>query len=819
MPYLSVDPAIASEGAGSLSFVIRLDAATLNEVRVNYTTSNGTAVGNFDVQGQSGTLTFGPGETRKTVTVLLLNDTGAEKTEAFWLNLSGAVNATITQASATGLIFDNDQSPGRPAISVRGGVFDESDPSALFVVSLDRPSLGPVSVAYGTRDASAVAGQDYVAGSGLLNFAPGETVKTVSVALLNDGLAEDDEFFELLLSNPGNANLAGEPGLAMIGRNDADPVATPYVRLSPVAVGEGDVFADFVVQLSAPSRNEVRVNFSTSNGTAVGNFDVQGRSGTIVFAPGVTTQVVRTLLIDDSTAERSEGFWLNLSGAVNATLEQASTTATIYDDDGNSGTPAISIGDQVVDETAGIATLVVSLDRPSLSTVNVEYLTADDLARAGQDYVASAGALSFAPGEVAKTVTVRLIDDTRSEIDESFQVLLANPSQARLGDAAGAVLIGRSDTAPVSQPQITARPVVASEGDLYTDMLVQLSAPSPNQVRVNFSTANGTAVGNFDVQGRSGTLVFAPGETTQVVRLMLIDDTTVEPTESFWFDLGGAVNATIPQSRVAVTITDDDGATTFSGGIGNDQYTVGSAADRIAESPYGGIDTVRSSVSYVLPENVENLILLGSAGLSATGNGGNNRLRGNSGNNLLDGQGGIDSAVFTGRIADYSITAGANNTRLVAGAGEGSDTLVSIERLQFADTIRASDTTPGGNTYAAYALFNAGFDRGPTTAELSLWTSTLDRLGGNTRELAQTMINHYAPGVPDEALVAHLWGTIVGGSISPEALAQYAGLLANGSFTQASLLDFVASLSFNTDEIVAIVGTTLALDPADFPFG
>ncbi len=816
MPYLSVDPAVVAEGGGSLSFVVRLDAAVLNEVRVNYATSNGTAVGNVDVQGQSGTLSFAPGETSKTVTVLLVNDTVAERTEAFWINLSAAVNATLSQASATGLIFDNDGSTGTPAISTSSLVVDEGDRSASFVVSLDRPSIVPVSVAYGTANDSALAGQDFVAASGILNFAAGEMVKLVPVTLLNDALAEGDEFFGLVLSSPVAATLAGGPGVAMIGRSDGDPVSTPYLLLSPLTVGEGDVVADFVVQLSAPSLNEVRVNFATSNGTAIGNLDVQGRSGTLVFAPGQTTQTLRALLLDDTAAERTEGFWLNLSAAVNATIVQASTTATLVDDDGDTGTPALSIGDLVVDERAHTATLAVSLSRPSLSTVSVDYGTVDDTAKAGQDYRAAAGTLSFAPGEVVKTLTLQLVDDTLTETDEFLEVRLSNATQAVLADAVGAVMIGRSDASPVSQPQILVQTPVVSEGDLYADVVLQLSAASPNVVRVNFSTANGTAIGNLDVQGRSGTAVFAPGTTTQVVRLMLLDDTAAEQGESFWFDLSAAVNATIPQARQAVTVLDNDGASTLSHGIGNDNYLVSSASDRIAESVHGGIDTVRSSVGFTLPENVENLVLLGSAGLTATGNAGNNVLRGNAGNNLLDGQGGIDTAVFSGHAATYTTSAGANNARVISGGTDGSDTLVSIERLHFADTLQATDSSPGGHAYAAYALFNAGFNQTPTTAELSLWTSTLDRLGGDTRELAQTMINHYAPGVPNEVLVAYLWGTIVGGDIPADQLALYTGQIVDATFTQASLLELVATLSLNTDEIAPIVGSTLTLDPLYF---
>ena len=57
-----------------------------------------------------------------------------------------------------------------------------------FVITFDRPSAGVVSLIYTTQDGTALAGSDYVAASGTLNFAPGETAKTVKVQLINDAL-------------------------------------------------------------------------------------------------------------------------------------------------------------------------------------------------------------------------------------------------------------------------------------------------------------------------------------------------------------------------------------------------------------------------------------------------------------------------------------------------------------------------------------------------------------------------------------------------------------------------------------------------------
>ena len=812
----------AGEGDAYASFVIQLSAPSQNTVTVSYQLDNGSAIANnaADFRDQSQTLSFAPGEMTRTVTVLLTDDTVEEATEVFWLNLFSPVNAVVPMRYTPAFVFDNDGTTGTPAIAVSDPVVDEGGQFATFMVGLDRPSAGAVAVAYATADDTAIAGQDYRAASGVLDFAAGEMVKTVSVEIFDDSLAESSEFFRLVLGNAAQATLAEPFGVAEIARNGAPPTGTPQILARALAVGEGDAYATFVVQLSAPSLSSVTVSYQLDNGTALANnaADFHDKAETLVFAPGETSKAVTVLITDNTAAEGTEAFWLNLFSPVNAVVPQRYTPAQIFDNDGTTGTPGIRVGDTVVDESAGLANFFVWLDRPSASPVSLAYATANDTAAAGQDSRAVSGTLYFAPGEMVKTVVVDIFDDALTENAEAFGLVLGNPVGATIVDGNGAALIGASDQPSVGQPQVTALPIVVSEGDAMTGFVLQLSAPSRSSVTVNYQLVNGTAIANnaADFHAKSETLVFAPGETVKWIPLLLTDNIAAEGDEVFSLDLFSATNATIAQRLVVATIVDDDGsARVFSYGRSNDQYTVTSALDRIAESPDGGIDTVRSSVSYTLPDHVENLVLTGSA-VNGIGNAAQNVFRGTAANNTFDGGDGIDTVVMSGPRADY-LLAGDTVARTVSGGVSGSDTLLSIERLQFADLVLASDTLPGGHTYQAWALFNAGFDSAPSRAELSQWTAQLDRLGGNPIELAQAMINHYAPGVSDDQLVAHLWSTIVGAPIPLDMLAAYSGLIADGSFTQASLLAFAANIDFNTVELIGVIGQTVGLDAAWFP--
>ena len=134
---------------------------------------------------------------------------------------------TIARGTATGTIIDNDNpDPGLPQVSIDDLVVDEADGTANFVITLDRSSGGVVSVNYATQDGTALAGSDYVAASGTVNFAPGETAKTVKVLLVDDTIKEVAETFSLALSV---SNLVGATTLDPVGTAtiDDNDVTTP----------------------------------------------------------------------------------------------------------------------------------------------------------------------------------------------------------------------------------------------------------------------------------------------------------------------------------------------------------------------------------------------------------------------------------------------------------------------------------------------------------------------------------------------------------------------------------------------------------------
>ena len=175
-----------------------------------------------------------------------------------------------------------------------------------------------------------------------------------------------------------------------------------------------DVFqtlAAFAVTLSAPSGLPVTVGYATADGTATAGSDYLPASGTLTFAPGVTSQTVPVTIVGDATYEADETFVVVLSQPAGAVLGTSQATGTISNDD---ALPALSIASASRAEgNAGSSplTFTITLSPASGLPVTVAYASIDGTATAGSDYAAGSGSLTFAPGTTMQTVSVSVTGD------------------------------------------------------------------------------------------------------------------------------------------------------------------------------------------------------------------------------------------------------------------------------------------------------------------------------------------------------------------------------------------------------------------------
>ena len=592
-PVVSISgPVTYNEAAGTATYTVTLSNAATTPVTVGYATANGTATA-ADFTAGSGTLTFAPGVTSQTITVALANDTTFEGSESFTVNLSAPTGATLGTATSTTTIVDDGTGTGgtnndRPAVGtvssptvVEGGNLD-------FAVTLTNPSTTPTTVTLAPASGTATLGTDtqpaQVSFDGGTTFVPvvgttvsvpaGATSFIVRVPTVNDVLGEPNETMTLGASTP--VNTVPVVGTGTITDND-----TPVVSISgPVTYNEAAGTASYTVTLSTSATTPVTVNYATANGTATAGADYTAGSGTLTFAPGVTSQTITVALANDTTFEGSESFTVNLSAPVGANLGTATSTTTIVDNGTGTGgtnndTPVINISGPVTyNEAAGTATYTVTLTNASTAPVTVGFATANGTATAGADFTAGSGTLTFAPGVTSQTITVALTNDTTFEGSENFTVNLSAPTGATLGTATSTTTIVDNGTGTGGtnndRPAVgtVSSPTVVEGNNL--DFTVTLTNASTTPTTVTLAPASGTATLGTDTQPAQvsfdggttfvpvvGTTVSVPaGATSFIVRVPTVNDTGTEPTEAMTLAASTPVN-TVPIVGTG-TITDND---------------------------------------------------------------------------------------------------------------------------------------------------------------------------------------------------------------------------------------------------------------------
>jgi fibronectin-binding autotransporter adhesin len=447
-----------------------------NPVQVQLTATNGT-ITLSGISGLSFTVGDGTADATMTFTGTIANINAALNGMVFTptAGFNGAASLQIVtndqgNTGSGGALSDTDTvnitvvAGGTLQFSAATYSVSESGVSATITITRTGGTTGTATVQFSTSNGTATAGSDYTAVTNqTVTFNDGDTSKTVSVAITNDALDENDETVNLTLSSPGGSGALGSPAIAVLTINDDD--ATPSLSINDVSLSEGNSGTTnftFTVTLSAASGLPVTVNYATANGTADATDYTAVPSTLLTFNPGDTTKTVNVLVNGDTVAEINETFFVNLSGATNAAISDNQGLGTILNDDGaliqfNSATYTISEGASNTPE--GFASLTVQVDRiGDLSgAATVRYATSDlsgsnectvTNGNASQrcDYLMLSGTLRFAAGEGTKTFQIPIVNDGYVEGAEVFTISLSNVTGATLGTALTTVTITDDDS-------------------------------------------------------------------------------------------------------------------------------------------------------------------------------------------------------------------------------------------------------------------------------------------------------------------------------------------------------------------------------------
>ena len=573
------------EGADLATVTVNRVGASNLALSVNYATqaaltNPASPIFDYTPISPAQTLTFNPGEMSKTFQVAIANDSDAEPAEKVNLVLSNPTNLTGGAAPQIGPnspaeLTINDDDVSTFNFSAPAYLVQENDGAGHATITVNRAGATnvPASVDYSTNDGSAtVAGSDYTAAAGTLNFAVGETTKTFDVDVSNDGTSEANETVNLTLTSGGTTV---DTSILSIVDND-NPKTSIQLSSPSYNINEADGTATVTVTLSHAVDADVTVDYATADGTAVVGSDYSDTQGTLTFSGNVTnggsgtgdtSKTIQIPITQDPDAEDPETLTLTLSnalpGAASTLGAPATGTVTIADDD-PAGLIDFKSLHYNVNETGGQATVTVERLGGVGGAVSVDYETSAGSASAGSDYTTTSGTLHWAAGDGAdKTFTVPVSWDGRGEGTESVSLALTNPGGGSdLGPNTAAVLDIADDGA--SGPlALSSNAYSVGEADaLVTVTVTRTGGSLGGPVTVDYATGDGTASAGSDYSAASGTLTFGPGEASKSFTVPVASDAAYEGNETFHVALsnaGGGANVGSP-AGATVTITNDDAA-------------------------------------------------------------------------------------------------------------------------------------------------------------------------------------------------------------------------------------------------------------------
>lgn len=311
-----------------------------------------------------------------------------------------------------------------PSLSVADVSVSESSDTAEFVVTLaPANTTQTVTVTAAGVRRTATPGQDYYGFVRNLTFAPNETTQTVSVTILDDSEVDPDEILGVRLFNATNAEISDGQAEMLIVDNDNIGNSAPVLD-NP---GDQQSVANIsqTLTLIATDADGDSLNY-TASGLPIG-LSIDSSNGIIAGTPNSVGSYNIVVTVDDGNGG-------NDTSSFNWTIVDAPVT------------PSLSVSDITINEEAGNGQFTVTLSPVNSNlTVTVNAAATRISATPGSDYYGFFRALTFAPNEGSKTVTVTVLDDTAIDPDEQFGVRLYAAENAIIANGTAVATIIDND--------------------------------------------------------------------------------------------------------------------------------------------------------------------------------------------------------------------------------------------------------------------------------------------------------------------------------------------------------------------------------------
>ncbi|MEC4983364.1 MAG: Calx-beta domain-containing protein [Oscillatoria sp. PMC 1068.18] len=581
-----VDLGDFQEGVGSFVVSLTRIGDRSNTSTVNIELGGEAELGtDFTLGTTPLSVTFAEEEATQVFTVNVIDDSNSEPAEDIIFNIVDGTNIVVDEdnanLSATATIIDNDPAAVRFA-NVTFSVTEEGIPlpgSTLVTVErigqTNTEVVAQVSLVGGT----ATGGEGADEGIDFDNrdfpvsvtFAAGETIRTISVPVFVDDIAELIETVELQVVPTQGANLA-EPQLATLQIVDEQTPQIEFTSTTYTLNENGTAAEDSTLvtltRIGNPNEDSfVQISVVPEGTTAAAGTDyTEIFPLTVRFAAGETTKTVAIPLINDRVAEDPENIVLQLDDLLNGDVVGTDiATVTVLDDD-EGAAPAIQFGQTtyrvIENDLSAVVTLTRegNIDTASSVQVSITGGTAD--AAADYDATGFPVTANFAAGETTTTFTVPIVNDTLEEGTETVTFSLINANNAIVGEQAAATLeIIDDESDPIIRFSETFYEVGEEEGAIDVITVTREGNTSvESTVQVSIAGGDATPGTDFDNTGFPLTVTFAAGETSAQITIPITQDAEIEGPEDINLELVNATNGDLDpaQSSATVQINDDE---------------------------------------------------------------------------------------------------------------------------------------------------------------------------------------------------------------------------------------------------------------------
>ena len=523
-------------------------------------------------------LVFAPGETEKTFSVMLVDDTIDDDDETLTLSIDEPhIKSGGTNDTATVNITDNDD----PEVAVQFGAsaYSVTEGGTVEVtVTLDVDPERTVTVPLTVTDQDGASPADYSGVPAGVTFDSGEISKTLTFSATQDDVDDDGESVKLTFGTPPPRVSAGTVNESTVNiRDDDDPQVSVSFGATSYSVAEGSSVT-VRVTLSADPARSVAIPITTMNEDGASNADYSGVPANVIFASGETEQTITFSATQDDVDDDGESVKLAFGTPpprVSAGTP-GETTVTITDDDIPSSVE-VSFGSAAYTVTeGGTVDVTVILDDDPEQTVTVPIGTINEGGASGSDYSGVPATVTFSSGETEKTFTVTATEDNLEDGGERVKLSFVNlPPEATLGMTSEATVTIINKAAQNSLTvafQSVAYSV--SEGNSVV-VTVILSAAPGSEVAVPLTVTEQGGASSEDYSGVPASVTFGPDERDQTFTVSATQDVVDDDEESVVIGFGtlsdGVSEGGVGNTTVDIR-DDDDPAVVVS--FGSATYTV-----------------------------------------------------------------------------------------------------------------------------------------------------------------------------------------------------------------------------------------------------